>query len=294
MTNHIIDNVQTLKAYIESAFNSISTEGKIYLGAKRTSIDVFNDTYTCNFVWVLGDGADPSEIPTFPEGELPLKEGSDITINPSFSVTTDHPDYVLHDSEPAISLGDTFGENEMDEGNFDILQKCFNEVHLSEEQFVDLIEGDTEFSKYTALVSVYQSGTKFDQAKEVAGDLMGHETVDEEDANLQFMISIQAPRPDFWPIVGGMTTEERFAHVRTVTLDGSRYPVAIKMLKLFSGEEIADGQVLYTGEIITEHGEKTPEIGFEEELDKIDWAAFLSSNKAWPSNPGLSSGKGMF
>jgi len=276
---------QTLKDHINDVLKTHS--GEVEAVFTRNTIKEIGGTYLVDILWVITGDILPSEIPELESKTVPLTETGEYTVQPTFTTTTTKTiDEVMMFDQGMVR--EMFGYNgEVRDRAIEKLKQAFSEVHMDESQLVEFVEhgGDGKF-ELVEFVEVYMYDSR--KTKEVekftdqVTDRPERKGSHQPDEGIQMFIEF---RLDVYNEIDGMRTENRFAHVETLTIDGQAYPINIEVALTQSGEG-GRGQWIHTSDFIVEHA-GIPKLHFSDEIERINWAEFFAGDKPWPEQPGI-------
>lgn len=274
------ENPQTLREIIGWVAKNFE---EAEIAFRQSSINRINDIFTVGLIWTATDGP-ISEINQLNGEEVPINEESEYTVKLTFNQApegTTETDF-LEDKE-IHRLGRSKNVNER---AFKTLEQICSEVTLTKEEFIDFVTGEDyeradiiEISSFSDELE-HQANTF--AALAMDGDLDGVRP--NLDKDIHFNISTRMKEGH--PIEEVFMPSTRFSHVDHLEIDGTKYPVTITTRPV-EDRTGGSGQIIHIGDFAAKHTPEAPKIKIEDEIERIDWGEFLSSDRAWPDGPGL-------
>lgn len=265
--------IEFIESTLESAPNGVA------LHAAPQTLSKVNDKYTATFKWTTEGDATKEDIPVYEHSTLPLTANKEYSVIPNFIYEDRFTQDQLGWAETADFMLASGRYPTVEEPPLDRLTKRFSEVNLSQEQFIDRVEGDDSLATLVDMVSV----TNHCSNSPLLNQMLS-QTFEDDDGNtlpgnggFHFLVLLKTTDPTQ---AGGLNPVDRLAHVSTIELGGYEYPVTFDITDPVEGKPNA-GQPIYTSDALVEHA-NTDKICLADRIEQIDWREFFASDQPHP------------
>jgi len=277
----IAKNPNTFRELIKSIINTYQDTTFRF---NQSSVTEVNDTYFVEVIW----GSETTELDSPSSNKpLPIQEGSEYKVQPKFSYSKKSGEEPHGGAKNGVHRLNY--KNKINERNLDKLELICSEVTLSETEFIEFVEQVEAPGEVVEIVEVSSFRREEEYTANIFSSLLVEGDMDDIRPNLDhdihFNMNLRIPEGHVME-ESDLMPSSRFDHVDRITIGGTPYPVTIKT-RPTEDTTGGSGQIIHISDFAQENTPMAPKIKISDEIERIDWGEFLSSNDTWPDGPGL-------